>query len=463
MNGGLIERRRIALSDRGARTDLALPLDESLADVLRAAGFAGAGTPTILGPHGYEVDGATLAEDLVEGGLYTLVDLDAVFDSPDAASAAKEETRADYGVRWILLAVAALLLVVCAGMSTEPDPRLRLAAAAVALIGTLLTAVAWTRSAREDFALRGVVAPAALSFATGALLIPTSLEDAPHLSVATGFFAAAIGTTLIALVTSVRPIRAAAGTVAMLLVGFGAVWAVTLLLRWGAAEAAMICLGAIPLMLRALPSAMVNLPDGAFIDYKHFMSHRWTVRGAIPESPGLVDASDIRATVADSWARLGAGTIVLALVAALSAPVALLRGWGDDPFVVAGGIALQICLVLSLLLVPRHTGSRLLRWAPRAAVVIMLIVVVLAVSTGTGPWAGAGRGAGPGMLVLVAVGMFTIAVVAVAVIQPVSRGSRSLGWSRAGDVFEALAVALALPAALLHADVLTLLRGMMAA
>ena len=39
---------------------------------------------------------------------------------------------------------------------------------------------------------------------------------------------------------------------------------------------------------------------------------------------------------------------------------------------ISGGIALQVCLVLSLLLVPRHTGSRLLRWAPRAAVVVML-------------------------------------------------------------------------------------------
>lgn len=463
MNEGLTERRRIVLSNSGVRTDLALPLDESFADVLRAGGFASTAAPSILGPHGYEVDGATLAEDLVEGGLYTIVDLDPVLDPASTAPVAAEESRADHGVRWVLLAVVALLLVACAGISTELDPWLRLAAAAVALIGALSTAMAWAGRAREDFALRGVVAPAALSFATGVLLVPVTLEGAPHLSVATGFFAAAIGTTLIALMTRVRSIRAAASTVAILLVGFGAVWAVTLLLRWGAAEAATICLGLIPLMLRALPSALVNLPDGAFIDYKHFMSHRWTVRGAIPESPGFVDASGIRATVADSWSRLGAGTIVLALVASLSAPVALLRDWSDDPFVVSGGIALQVCLVLSLLLVPRHTGARLLRWAPRAAVVVMLVVVVLSVPAGLGPWASTGGGSAPAPMLLVAVGMFAIAVVAVAVIQPVSRGARSLAWSRAGDVFEALAVALAMPAALLHADVLTLLRGMMAA
>jgi hypothetical protein len=46
--------------------------------------------------------------------------------------------------------------------------------------------------------------------------------------------------------------------------------------------------------------------------------------------------------------------------------------------------------------------------------------------------------------------------------RPVSHGASSLVASRTGDVVEAIAVALALPAALLHADVLTLLRGMMA-
>ena len=48
------------------------------------------------------------------------------------------------------------------------------------------------------------------------------------------------------------------------------------------------------------------------------------------------------------------------------------------------------------------------------------------------------------------------------VIIPISRGASSLVWSRFGDAFEWLAVALALPAALLYANALSLLRGMMA-
>lgn len=465
MNGGLIERRRIALAGQSGRMDLALPLDESLADALVVSGLGGTGALAVLGPHGYEIDATTLAEDLVEGGLYTLVDLDVVAARAESTAGRRDEERTDHGARWVLLAVAALLLVAVAGIAAALDPFLRLLAALVALIGALTTAVVWTGRAHDVLALRGVVAPAALSFAAGALLIPASLEDAGHLSIAAGFLAAAVGIALIALMTRVRSVRAAAGTVSIVLVIFGAVWAATLLLRWGPFAAAAICLGLAPLMLRALPSALVNLPDGAFIDYKHFMSNRWTVRGAIPESPTSVDALGINEVVADSWARLGSGTVVLSLIAALSAPVVLLRAWGDDPFVISGGIALLICVVLSLLLVPRHTGSRLLRWAPRLAAFVVLVTAVVAVSAGIGPWFGAGAGGAPAawQLLIVAVGMFLIAVVAVAVTRPVSRGARSLAWSRVGDVFEALAVALALPAALLHADILTLLRGMMAA
>lgn len=466
MSGGVIERRRIALAGGRGRADLALPVDESLAQALRVSGLAGSARPTVLGPDGYEIDADTLGEDLVEGGLYTLVDPDAVAGDADVARGRADEGRADHGARWVLLAVAAVLLV-AAGAASAIDPLLRLIAGLVAAAGAFVSAVAWTgRTADTDtdaLALRGVVAPAALSFAAGALLIPASLEAAAHLSVASGFLAAAVGTALVALLTGTRAIRAAAGTVAILLVVFGAVWGIALLLRWAPPDAAAICLGLVPLLLRALPSALVNLPDGAFIDYRHFMSNRWTVRGAIPESPTTVDALGVREVVADSWARLGSGTVVLSLVALALAPVVLLRPWGSDPFVVGGGIALLVCLVLSLLLVPRHTGSRLLRWAPRASAVGVLVLAAAAVAGGTGPWSGAGAVPPPTLLLIVASGLFLLAVLAVLVIRPVSRGARSLAWSRVGDAFEAIAVALALPAALLHADVLTLLRGMMAA
>ncbi|MDQ4215256.1 hypothetical protein [Microbacterium capsulatum] len=473
VSGGVIERRRIALAGERARVDLALPFDETLADVLRTSGLGEISVPggrlAVLDPLGYEVDAATLGEELVEGGLYTVVDLPARTAEPEQRRRGGHgPDRVDHGSRWLLLVVCAVLLLAAVTGTTLLDTWIRFATALLAAAGAAVTAVVWTRTERAAgaLALRGVFAPAALSFAAGALLIPaslggTALPGAVQLSTAAGLLAAAITTALIALLTA-RRIRAAAGTIAILLVAFGAVWGFALLVHWGAPASAAICLGLVPLLLRGLPSALVNLPEGSFIDYEHFMSSRWTVRGTIPEPVTEVRPESVRRVVDESSARLTAGTVLLAAAAAVFAPIALLGEWGEDPFVVSGGIALTACVVLALLLIPRHTSARVLRWSPRAAAVVVLLVAVAAFATGP-----AGRGlfggALPSSVVLpLAAVLFVAAVVAVALTRPVSRGAGSLAWSRVGDVVEALAVALALPAALLHADVLTLLRGLVA-
>jgi hypothetical protein len=182
------------------------------------------------------------------------------------------------------------------------------------------------------------------------------------------------------------------------------------------------------------------------------MTSRWTVRGAIPDSVGILRTERITAVVDDSSARLVAGTAVLSVVAAVMAPVAFLRPWSADPIVVSGGIALLVCVILALLLTPRHTTSRVLRWLPRAAAGAVFVVAAIQIALALGA----------GFQVLGATALFAIALVAVAVVVPISRGSSSLIWSRFGDAFEWLAVALSLPAALLFADSLSLLRGMMA-
>ena len=492
--GGVIERRRIVLAGEQARVDLALPLDESLAGLLASESLietlvgpsTGSGTATgsgtgtgpgattggrfvVLDPLGYEVDAATVGEDLVEGGLYTLVDLSTPSTPPERKRRRGEEPdRVDHGSRWLLLAVTALLLLAAVAGTTPADAWMRLATALIAAAGAVTTAAVWARGSGSagTLALRGVLAPGALSFAAGALLIPGSLDAAAQLSVATGLLAAAVTTALIALLTPARRIRSAAGTVAILLVVFGAVWGFALLVHWGVADAAAISLGLIPLLLKALPSALVNLPEGAFIDYEHFMSSRWTVRGTIPEPVTEVRVESVRDVVDDSSARLAAGTLLLGAAAAVFAPFAVQRAWGEDPFVLSGGIALLACTVLALMLIPRHTTSHLLRWVPRAAAVAVLVVAVAGLTAGVVngaaliPWV---RTLGAGGLLIGAAGLFAAAVIAVAVTRPVSRGASSLVWSRVGDVVEAFAVALALPAALLYADVLTLLRGMMAA
>jgi hypothetical protein len=448
----IVERRRIVLQSEDRRIDLSLPFDETLDDALALSGLSTEDRFVTVGPGGFEIPGDTECEDLIDGGLYALIDRSAL--APRAANAARHApTRADHGARWWMLAVSGLLLVAVFAQGGG-DPLLRLVVALILVAGTLGGAIAWAR--RDSMAgvrgILGVLAPVLMSFAAGALLIPSSLGSSAHLSTASGFLAAGITTAIVAVSARARPMRAAAGTATVLLVSLAAVWGLALLLRWGPADAAAISLGLVPLGLRALPSSLVNLPEGYFIDYKHFMTSRWTVRGAIPDSVGILRTERITAVVDDSSARLVAGTAVLSVVAAVMAPVAFLRPWSADPIVVSGGIALLVCVILALLLTPRHTTSRVLRWLPRAAAGAVFVVAAIQTALALGA----------GFQVLGATALFAIALVAVAVVVPISRGSSSLIWSRFGDAFEWLAVALSLPAALLFADSLSLLRGMMA-
>jgi heme/copper-type cytochrome/quinol oxidase subunit 1 len=65
------------------------------------------------------------------------------------------------------------------------------------------------------------------------------------------------------------------------------------------------------------------------------------------------------------------------------------------------------------------------------------------------------------VILVAAAAMLVIGVAAAYILVPISKGARSLAWSRLADVFEWLAVVLSFPAALLAADVLTVVRGMM--
>ncbi|MFJ4044111.1 hypothetical protein ACIPV2_00010 [Microbacterium sp. NPDC089987] len=449
----IAERRRIVLQTEDRRIDLSLPLDETLDDALTLSGLSSADRFITVGPGGFEVPGDTECEDLIDGGLYALIDRAALAPQMRSAQSTDRPTRADHGARWWLLAVSGLLLVAVFALGSA-EPLLRLVVALLAAGGAVSGAVAWAHRDSDAGArgVLGVLAPVLLSFAAGALLIPAGLESGAHLSAATGFLAAGTTTAIVAVTARLRPMRAAAGTATVLLVALAAVWGLALLMRWGHVEAAAISLGLIPLGLRALPSSLVNLPEGYFIDYKHFMTSRWTVRGAIPEPVGVLQPERITAVVDDSSARLIAGTAVLSVVAALMAPIAFLRPWPADPVVVSGGIGLLCCLGLALLLTPRHTTSRILRWFPRAAAAVVFVVAGIQIAAALES----------GFHLLGAALLFVVALVAVAVVIPISRGASSLIWSRIGDAFEWLAVALALPAALLYANALSLVRGMMA-
>jgi hypothetical protein len=289
-----------------------------------------------------------------------------------------------------------------------------------------------------------------LAFAAGALAVPDATASV-HLAVTVGLLSAALLGSAMAVTARERVPRAIATTLSMLMLIYAAVWGGTLLLEWGAASAAAITLGMVAPGIRFLPTTLLPLPDGHLLSYRHFMSSRWTVRGAVPGDPGAVTMAAIGPTVAIAAARLRTGTIALCVTAPLVAPLVINGMRGESTLVLVGGIGVLVATVAALALMPRHGTDASSAWVSRAAAALLVIEATIA---------GAGQ-ASDTMVTVIAMALLVGGVLASALIVPMSRGIKSLAWSRLGDRVESLSVALALPFALLAANTIELVREMM--
>ncbi len=455
------ERRKIALVDGERRLDLLVPLDDTLGNVLSGLGYIiEPGRHVVLERGGRETKLGILAAELSDGALFAIVDLRANEPLAPTVREQRTTTRYDRGNVWWMLAMIAIVAVGTAVYSNNSDGVVlgtveRAVVSAVLGVAAIVSALAWAfRQSNDNPAdALAMLAPLGLAFASGMLAVPSGLEASLQLGIFSGLLAAGIlATVLTTSVGGVR-LRGASSAVAILLLVFAGVWGITLAMGWGLVAAGAISAGAVPIALRAIPSTLVNVPEGYHIDYARFMSNRWTVRGTIPVSPDQVRFTEVLRIVHDSSARLLAGTVLLSIIAVTMMPIALAGNWRANLLIEIGTIALVVLLVLALLLVPRHTLNPILRWVPRsAAVIVMLEAAVVATAE-----------FGSQSLVIASIVFLVIGIIAAAVLVPIGRGSSSLGWSRLADVMEGLAVAFCLPAALLAADAIDLLRGMMAA
>lgn len=451
--------RRVALLTVDRRFDLAVPLDDSLDDVARRLGLTlVAGRHALVDRTGRETAAGVRGAELDDGALIAIVDL----ESPAPAARGRgafvraDAREPDRGILGWLLLVAGLVLsaAALAGLPVLVDPVAR-AVAGVLLAGAAGgSALAWTLHRSDDVpgSALAMLAPLVLAFAGGAVIVPPGLEGGAHLAVAAGLLAAGIVAALVAVATGGPRLRGGARTATVVLLGLALMWGLALVAGWGPVAAAAVSAGIAPLGLRGLSSTLLDLAEGYHIDYRHFMSSRWTVRGVIPEDPGPVRMADVRAAVEESTARLVVGTVLLSAVPVLVIPLVLPGLAAADLLVRIGSIALLAAVVLALLLAPRRAALPVLRWVPRAAAALVALEVALALALGL-PALGA---------TLAAAGLLAVGLATIAALGPVSGGAHSLGWSRFADLGEWLAIALALPAAFLAADAVGLLRGMMA-
>ena len=408
---------------------------------------------------GNETKLGTLAAAIPDGALFAIVDLRAGTPQATTAREQQAEARDDRGIVWWMLGMIAIVAIGAAVYSNSSGGLVfgaveRAAVSAALGASAIISALAWAfRQAKDNpVDALAMLAPLSLAFATGMLAVPSGLAASTQLGIFSGLLAAGIlATVLTTSVGGVR-LRGASAAVAILLLIFAAVWGITLAMGWGIVAASAISAGAVPIALRAIPSTLVNVPEGYHIDYARFMSNRWTVRGSIPVSPDQVKFSEVLRVVHDSSARLLAGTVLLSIVAVVMMPLALSGAWRFNMLVEIATISLVVLLVLALLLVPRRTVNPILRWVPRSAAVIVMLEAAVAATAEFGPQS----------LIIAGIVFLMVGIFAAVLLVPIGRGSSSLVWSRLADAVEGLAVTLCLPAALLAANTLDLLRGMMA-
>ncbi len=433
--------RRIVIDVAGRRHDLAMPRGEALVGALASIGVhLGAGS-RVQGPDGSPVDLGTPAAQLLEGGLYAV--------AGPAATPARRIDRATAGGSVNPLPWALVGFGIVAAMLAVGDERLRWPTAGVLALAALVSMVfGVARGGTGDIGAAASLVLAGIGSCLGALTI---LVDAPVLAFAVAGAAMAVLAALLMVVARTARARAAAAPVVVIAALFAALALTGPMLGW-APNQLLIAASAIAVVgIRAAPSLLVGVEPGYHIDYGRFMVLRWTVRGRVPVSIDRIDEQRVREIVAAAEARLDSAILMLAVLAGAGLPAAAPALVGPDPVARISAMVYVLLAVLALLLTSRRTAAPALRIPPRAAAVIGLLLLA-AVVVPQASAAGAAIGAGA---------LLFAALVAAAAVLPLARGERSLGWSRTGDIVDSLAIALVLPAGLLAAGTLDLLRGVL--
>ncbi|MDR6199574.1 hypothetical protein QE374_001483 [Microbacterium sp. SORGH_AS428] len=449
------ERRRIAIVDGASRHDLLIPPAASIADALASLGIRQeVGRDVLLEVDGREVSPLLRVDDLSDGTVLALVDLSQKVKQDRRRR--RDPSRGEApGAWWVLGGIALVLAVfsLIAPDAVRESLRFPLAVAMGAFAVTAGMALAVRATGVANGTDAALVAVLTLAFAAGAGIVPAFPAATSTLQVFVGLLSAAVLAGMLALVGRPAGLHARLSAATTLLLVLAGVWGFSLILSLPVSAPTAVTLGLAPVALRILLATLVDVPPGIFIDYERYQTTRWSVRQQLPEEIHSIGAADARDLVARSTGRLVAGTFVLTVAVALSAPFALPDMDDFDPLVLSGRIALAITVVLALLLGARRFSVPLLRWLPRLAAGAVAVVMVLTAT----------REANPVLLTVLASILLAVGAVAALVIIPTSRGAQSLRWSRFGDVIEWIAIALSLPAGLLAADTVDILRGMMGA
>lgn len=440
---------RVAVHLGARRLDVALDAARTLGELLAAAGAPLVPGMLVLDSSGRALDlAAPVAEQVVDGSVVHVV---APAPRPRGRSARERAARtprrpdpqpALLGAAAVAAGVLATVLLI------DPVARGWPATAAAALLGVAAVALAVAPVAAATAA---TLAAPALAFAAGVAAVDPAGSADRRLAIVAGLVSAtgAAAVRWVATRAQRRGQDVAGVLVAALGVAAALVLAVLLAGLPGVLAAAVL-LGLTPVALRALPVLALSVPDEQLVDLAHVARTAPSVRGPRPRGLGRVNERQVARTVGAAERRTDAGVLLVCAVPPVLVPVVLTAALGDPARGTLRGwaaVALVAALVAVLALHPRSARGPVARWAPRVAAALVLVELAAL----GGPRLGADA-------VVVAGACVVLAAVAAAVGVALGRGWRSVVASRVADAVEGLGVVLALPAALVAADVIETLR-----
>jgi hypothetical protein len=444
---------RVVVVDSGIRREVTLQADAPVRDALESGGVPLRSRSVLV----VAADGGPVDLDspprIPDGALLTVVDVPSARRAQSMRRESPPSSRVDLsGTVWVVVAIAATIATFAVTDTAGPPQGVWASLvryvcggvfAVLAFVTVLTVPVASARISTRAF-----LVPAAFAFAAGYLAVPGGLEASGHLAVFTGLLAVAIAFAGLHARTAADALGGAAATATIgFLIAAGA-WGVTLLLGQDAAIAAALVLGIAPVALRVLPLTCIDVPEGQLLEYSTFKQQLWSVREPTPEPSRPVTASDMAGTMSRARLQLRLGTILFSFAPAAALPV-LLAAPTEDVAVAVARVVLVATTVLALLLAPRRANGVVERWSPRAGAGLVGLEFALS-SAGT---------MSSTTLGITAAVLLVIALIVAAISIPLSRGARSLGISRFGDIGEGMSVLLSFPAAFVASGLIDILRG----
>ncbi|CAM3620296.1 hypothetical protein OCAE111667_18840 [Occultella aeris] len=451
----------LAVVDGDERADISVSPDALVGEVLRARGADPARVVAVSSSGAVLDPDHAIGRHLGNGSVLWLVTGDAAGSTDGAGRPTRERHRAvrrrtpSGSAGWLaciaVTAACALLVVihsisVGAGAGVLTDP-FRYAVAALLGAGAVVLALrrsgdqGGTTVAGSHLVDETILGPI-LAFTAGFLLAPPDAFAVLRLAVVIGLVAGASMAALRLAVSTYHqdPSTSVASVLTMAWVVLAVLFGLSLILDLPVHVAPALILGVVPLVLRAMPSASIAVPDEQLLDLSFVARTATSVRGRAPRPPGRVQWLQVERTVRYAERRKAAGLAVASVLVMAMAPPVLaayepgtITGWAT--------LALFTFLVITLGLGPRSYRGVIEKSAPRFALLVLLIEIALAarVTPDAGLWSLVGIGGGLGIALL------TMAIVT---------GWRSVKWSRAGDIIEGIAIIFVMPAALLAAGVI---------